>query len=427
MSGGGHPEGDSVHRVEVGGAPHQPREEGRATSDSVMSERSPALLPLPVRPGAPGPVRRVLMTTPSEGAVWEASLGLSRALGSRGVEVTLACLGAPLPMARWAEAGQVPGLRVEQSTWRLEGPGDVWEDVKASGEWLLELEARLRPDAIHLNGYCHGALPWKRRPLVVGHECALARWEAVRGEPALERDVRYRWEVTRGLRAAGHVVAPSSSLLAALMRHHGPLPSASVIFPGRHPFDFPPAAAREPFVLATGALWDEAANLEVLEAVAPCLDWPVLVAGELEHPDGGEVRARYLRSLGPQAPRALAGLMGRASVFVLPARHEPSGSRVLEAALAGCALVLGDIPSLREQWEDAAVFVPPEDTDMLARALRRLVTEPVLCARMSTLARTRALEFTPERQADAYVRVYDYLERVAGGASPPQPQRARAT
>ncbi len=32
----------------------------------------------------------------------------------------------------------------------------------------------------------------------------------------------------------------------------------------------------------------------------------------------------------------------------LPARYEPFGLSVLEAALSGCALVLGDIPSLRE-------------------------------------------------------------------------------
>ena len=88
---------------------------------------------------------------------------------------------------------------------------------------------------------------------------------------------------------------------------------------------------------------------------------------------------------------------------------------------AGCALVLGDIPSLREVWEDAAVFVPPDDTDMLMRALRRLVTEPVLCNRMSTLARTRALEFSPERMGDAYLAAYLSLDRASSEtpAAPP--------
>ncbi|PTL84330.1 glycosyltransferase family 4 protein [Vitiosangium sp. GDMCC 1.1324] len=367
------------------------------------------------------------MTTRTSGGMWAYARELSRALGRRGVAVTLATLGAPLTAAQWAEVRGLPGLSVEQSTWAAEGPGVAWEDLEAAGEWLLELEARVRPDAVHLNGSCHGALPWRRRPLVVAHECALSRWEAVQGEPAVESDVHYRWAVTRGLRAAGYVVAPTAALLASLARHYGPLPPSCVISHARHHEDFPPAPVREPFILATGRLWDEARNLEVLETVAPRLDWPVLVAGELQHPDGGEVRARYVRPLGRLSRGELAGYMGRASIYVMPSRYEPFGPSALEAALAGCALVLGDIPSLREVWDDAAVFVPPDDTDMLARALRRLVSEPVLCSRMSTLARTRALEFSPERMADAYLAVYAELDRESGVASPAQPQLARAT
>ncbi len=384
---------------------------------------------VPARLSAPGKVRRVLMTagTANAGGVWTYALELSRALGRRGVAVTLATQGEPLTAAQWTEVHAVPGLSVEQSTWKEEGTEDCWEDVAAAGRWLLELESRLRPDAVHLNGYCHGALPWRRRPLVVGHGCPLAWSEAVTGEPALERDVRHRWEVTRGLRAAGHVVTPTASMLEGLERHYGPLPRATVIPHARRCEDFLPSSVREPFILSTGRLWDEARNLEVLETVAPRLDWPVFVAGDCRHPDGGEVRARYVRSLGKLPPKELARYMGRASIFTLPARYSPFGLPVLEAALAGCALVLGDIPSLREVWEGAAVFVPPDDIDVLARALSRLASEPVLRNRMSTLARTRALEFSPERMVDAYLAVYADLDRASALAPPAHPQLARAT
>lgn len=398
-----------------------------------MRDRPSSLSFMSARPSAPGEVRRVLMTTRTSGGVWSYARELSRALGHRGVAVTLATQGAPLTAAQWAEVRSVPGLSVEQSTWRVEGPEAPLEEVEAAGEWLLELEERVRPDAVHLNGFRHGALPWLHRPLVVAHECALPRWESDSdsdsdsGEPALEQDVRYHWEVTRGLRAAGHVVAPTAAMLEALVRHHGPLRSASVIPHARRHEDFPPGSVREPFILATGRLWDEARNLEVLETVAPRLDWPVFVAGDLQHPDGGEVRTRYVRALGWLSRQELSAYMGRASIFVLPARHDSFGPSALEAALAGCALVLGDIPSLREVWEDAAVFVPPDDTDMLARALRKLVSDPVLCSRMSTLARTRALQFSPDRMADAYLGLYAGLDRVSGVAPPVQPQLARAT
>ncbi len=240
----------------------------------------------------------MLMTADTVGGVWTYALELSRALATRGVSVTLATMGSPLSEAQWAEARAVPGLSVEQSTWQLEWMDDPWEDVKAAGDWLLELEARVQPDVVHLNGYCHGALPWKRKPLMVGHSCVLSWWEAVKGEQAPERYSRYRWEVARGLRAAGHVVAPTAAMLQALVTHYGPLRSAGVISNARRPEDFPPGNVREPLILAAGRLWDEAKNVSALEAVAPRLDWPVLVAGDTRAP---------LRRRGALALRAHAG------------------------------------------------------------------------------------------------------------------------
>ena len=58
------------------------------------------------------------------------------------------------------------------------------------------------------------------------------------------------------------------------------------------------------------------------------------------------------------------------------------GFSVLEAALSGCALVLGDIPSLREIWGDAALFVPPDDTERSAKTLSNsLIAVPRLARR----------------------------------------------
>src|SRR5690606_3875973 len=119
--------------------------------------------------------------------------------------------------------------------------------------------------------------------------------------------------------------------------------------------------AAEPFVLTAGRLWDRAKNVAALDAVAPSLPWPVLVAGDDSGPDGQAEIGRNLRPLGLLAPAELAQWMGRAAVFALPARYEPFGLAVLEAALSGCALVLGDIPTFRELWDDTALFVPPDD------------------------------------------------------------------
>jgi glycosyltransferase involved in cell wall biosynthesis len=123
--------------------------------------------------------------------------------------------------------------------------------------------------------------------------------------------------------------------------------------------------------------------------------------------------------LGRLAPRELAEWMGRAAIYALPARYEPFGLSVLEAALAGCVLVLGDIPSLREVWGDAAVFVPPDDVDALVAALELLRREPGRRARFAACARVRALEYLPARMAARYLSAYVSLARArrAAGAS----------
>jgi glycogen synthase len=59
--------------------------------------------------------------------------------------------------------------------------------------------------------------------------------------------------------------------------------------------------------------------------------------------------------------RCGADWYARASIYALPARYEPFGLSALEAALSGCALILGDIPSLREVWLEAAPYVSPDD------------------------------------------------------------------
>jgi hypothetical protein len=49
-----------------------------------------------------------------------------------------------------------------------------------------------------------------------------------------------------------------------------------------------------------------------------------------------------------------------------------------EAGLAGCALILGDIPSLREIWDASALFVPQDDATALNRSPRRMTLRRIV-------------------------------------------------
>ena len=348
------------------------------------------------------------MTADTVGGVWTYALELAQAMAGEGVEFALATMGAPLTREQTAAARALPNLEVFESEYKLEWMPEPWEDVHAAGEWLLKIEQTVHPDVIHLNGYTHGAMPWTAPVLVVGHSCVVSWWIASKGDVRPPEWRRYRREVARGLRAADLVVAPSAAMLAELELHYGPLPPSRVVHNGRGLATAAPVA-KEDLIFTAGRLWDEAKNVAVLDRVAPRLPWPVYAAGDLVHPDGHTARLRNLRMLGRLGPEAMADWFSRAAVYALPARYEPFGLSAVEAALAGCALVLGDIPSLREIWDDKAVFVPPDDPERIACAIRGLIEDTPVRRALALAAHERARELTPRSMADRYLAVYRSL------------------
>ena len=352
------------------------------------------------------------MTADTVGGVWSYALELVRALEPHGVKVALATMGAPLSPEQRKAADALENLEVFESAYRLEWMDDPWEDVAAAGAWLLGLERELQPDLIHLNGYVHAALPWSAPTMVVGHSCVLSWWEAVKGEAAPAQWQRYEREVRRGLQAADRVVAPTGAMLGALAKHYGPLPRSTIIPNGTRADLFMPHP-KEPFISAAGRLWDEAKNIATVAAVAEELEWPVYVAGNAKHPGGEHIHFEGVTLLGYLPQPELAMWLGRAAIYVHPARYEPFGLAVLEAALCGCALVLGDIPSLREVWDDAAVYVEPDDHEALRERLLHLTQHPDERERLARRALERARRYTSERMAAGYLGLYKNLcERV---------------
>ena len=357
------------------------------------------------------PRRCVLMTADTVGGVWTYSIELATHLAGLGVRTYLATMGAPPRAAQRAQAAAVPGLSLFESSWKLEWMDSPWDDVERAGSWLLDLEERLAPDVVHLNGYCHGALPFRAPSVVVGHSCVLSWWEAVKGEPPPATLDRYRDEVARGIRGASVLIAPTRAMLDAIVRHYEVEPSARVIHNGcsferglRSP------VPKEPLVFCAARAWDEAKNLETLAQAAPGVPWPVFVAGDARHPSSGAMVALPgVTLLGSLDPRGVRGWLQRASIFALPARYEPFGLSALEAAAEGCALVLGDIPSLREVWGSSATYVSPDDPQELREVLSDLAVDDERRRAMAIRARRRALEYTAEPMAERYLDVYEDL------------------
>jgi glycogen(starch) synthase len=354
---------------------------------------------------------KILMTADAAGGVWTYALELARALGPAAaperVELTLAMIGPQPSDEQREEARAIAGVDLRESDWKLEWMPGSAEDVAHAGDWLLALERETQPDIIHLNGYAHGALPWRAPVLIVAHSCVFSWWEAVHGCTPPPEWNWYKAAVTRGLQEADFIVAPSHAMLAAIERHYGHLGARAVISNARDPDLFTGVCPKEPRIFLAGRLWDEAKNVGAVARAAPRLSWPVFVAGE--HRMDRETAPGCVRYLGKLPAPEMRSWFGRTSIYALPARYEPFGLSVLEAALSRCALVLGDIPSLRENWDGAAVFVDPADEDALAAAIELLIRNESVRLKLAEAAVARARQFTPERMAGSYLAHYRRL------------------
>jgi glycogen synthase len=348
----------------------------------------------------------VLMTADTLGGIWSYALDLAAGLAQAGTRTILASMGPAPSGAQRAAAAAVPGLTLEVSTFRLEWLPGAEDEVRRAGNWLLQLEQLHAPDVVHLNGYAHAELPWRAPTVVVAHSCVLSWWRGVHGGGGLPASWdAYAETVARGLAAADLVVAPTAAHLREIEAIYGWRPGARVIRNGVDAALFRCEPKRE-LIFSAGRVWDEAKNVRALDAVAPRLAWPVVVAGDWRPPTGGGEPPSHLLCLNLLERAQVREWLASAPIYASPARYEPFGLGALEAALSGCALVLGDIPTLRELWSDAALFVQPDDHDGLLAVLADLIERRSLRESFGRAARARGLAYSLEPMTQGYLEAY---------------------
>src|SRR5581483_9222396 len=138
-------------------------------------------------------------------------------------------------------------------------------------------------------------------------------------------------------------------------------------------------ASKDDLVVSVGRLWDAGKQVSLLLEHDHKI--PVCIAGSDKHPD------EVMRGATP--------------------RYEPFGLAPLEAALSRCALVANDIPSLREIWDDAALYFDANNAQSLADAIERLRADPGLRSTYANRAYDRARQrFTAERMVNDYMSLY---------------------
>jgi glycosyltransferase involved in cell wall biosynthesis len=357
---------------------------------------------------------RVLMTADAVGGVWTYALDLAGGLAAHGVETALAVLG-PEPAADQEKAARaVPGLRLLSTGLPLDWLAETPEEVEAAGAALAALAAETGADVVHLHSpaLAAGAARFPAPVVASCHSCVGTWWEAVREGP-LPPDFAWRARlVARGCADADALVAPTAAFAAAKARFYGLAEPPAVVRNGRRPSPLPAAGGPAPFAFTAGRLWDEGKNLRALDCAAARLagSVPVLAAGPTEGPGGARVALGHIGTLGRLSEGEVARRLAERPVFVSAALYEPFGLAVLEAAQAGCALVLSDIPAFRELWDGAAEFVPAEDDRAIAAAIGRAARDP---DRLGAAARARAERYTVEAMAAGTAAVYRALLRRA--------------
>jgi glycosyltransferase involved in cell wall biosynthesis len=104
-------------------------------------------------------------------------------------------------------------------------------------------------------------------------------------------------------------------------------------------------------------------------------------------------------------------LYAGAKAFVFPSLYEGFGLPVLEAMASGVPVACSDASSLPEIVGDAALTFPPQDVAAMARALERLLTEPLLAQKLAARGLARAATFTWERTAREVMALYRRVAR----------------
>lgn len=349
---------------------------------------------------------RLLLTTDAVGGVWVYSLELARALKPLGIEAVLAVLGPPPSEAQRHEA---TGLKIIDTGLPLDWLDTTPAELRRAGETLARLADVEAADIVQVSSAVLLADAEFNQPCIaVQHSCLATWWAAVKGT-ALPDDFRWRCELVEcGLNRSSAIVAPSIAFAAQTARAYDLKSPVFSVHNGRRIAVLPDLPAGD-FAFTAGRFWDVGKNAATLDRAAARIDVPFQAAGPVRGPNGAVIELRNIRSVGSLSTARMAGLFGARPVFASAALYEPFGLTALEAAQAGCALVLSDIATHREMWDGAALFVPALDDAGFASAIRDLIEDSDERDQLGQLARARAQHYSPERMArgmaDIYARV----------------------
>lgn len=182
--------------------------------------------------------------------------------------------------------------------------------------------------------------------------------------------------------------------------------------------DLPP---KVPLLLFVGRLIREKGIFDLLDALShlkASIAFHLLVAGD--GPEAEQIQ-KYLTSLGLAEHVTLAGHLEAtelevayhtATIFVLPTWSEGFPTVISEAMNAGLPIVTTPIRGMADHLQEGSntLFVPPRDRIALADAIKALLSNPSLRAKMSQANQDKVRDFAPDVVGLRYLNI---LKQVA--------------
>jgi glycogen(starch) synthase len=356
---------------------------------------------------------RLFMTADALGDELRYGVELIDGLAPFNVVTTLALLG-PRPSAsqraRLRRIGRVEvietGLPVDRLAQDAESVVDAARRIAAIADGA---------DIVHLSAPALAIADFRAPVVVAAQSCHESRWESVTDEPSPTDFIWRRRLARQGLRRADAIVCPSNAFARELRAIYGcePIVVHNGCAASRSPEERPLA----PWALTAGRLWDAGENVATIDAAARRSGLPFLAAGPRLGPDGSAASTTCLRLLGRLSEAELAAQLAQRPIFVSAAVYEPFGLAALEAAQAGCALVLSDIATFRELWDGAAVFAPPRDAEAFAVAVSRIAADSVMRVELGAAAQRRAAVYSVEEMSSRMAAIYAGLLSSGRGAA----------
>lgn len=356
---------------------------------------------------------KILMTTDTAGGVWNYSIDLVSGLLEEETEIILLAMGpAPTP----AQSGQInklqkSGLIFRYRPYKLEWMDDPWEEVRQAGLWIKEIYQQEKPHLLHFNNYGQVNLGWEVPVILVAHSCVVSWWQSVKKTPLPDHFMKYYHTVDSAFKAADTVIFPTASLLEDCRNIYGRINNPLVIYNGLHVsrgkfWSESESTFKKPQLFSMGRLWDEGKNVDLLLRAAPYIAGDIFIAGEKDMDLSGPKNVRFLGRLNRDQIFHWLKISG---IYVLPVKYEPFGLSFLEAASCRCALVGGDIPSLREIWGESMTYTDPENPQELAQKCNELLRDGHYLRQKKEEAYQKAKKYSLDEKKENYLQVYRNL------------------